>query len=229
MVVACLALGIALGGTSVAAIQALPKNSVGTKQLKSNAVTSAKVKNRSLLAADFKAGQLPQGPKGDPGAPGAPGAPGQQGQPGPFTDTLPAGKSQKGTWAVLGMTSGANQYYSAHISYNFPLAVAPTKHYIASGAPVPAGCSGSVSNPGAAAGHLCVFAAYNDPGATFAGLYDPSGGGFGAPGKFGEIVAFFSTGANQLDIVGTWAVTAAASSGPAGTPARPDGSTVTGN
>ena len=83
MVIACLALGVALGGTSVAAIQALPKNSVGTKQLKKNAVISSKVKNRSLLAVDFKAGQLPQGPKGDPGAPGAPGAPGQQGPPGP--------------------------------------------------------------------------------------------------------------------------------------------------
>lgn len=83
MVIACIALGVALGGTSVAAIQALPKNSVGTKQLKKNAVISSKVKNRSLLAVDFKAGQLPQGPKGDPGAPGAPGAPGQQGPPGP--------------------------------------------------------------------------------------------------------------------------------------------------
>jgi hypothetical protein len=40
MVVACIALSVALGGTSVAAIQALPKNSVGTKQLKRNAVTS---------------------------------------------------------------------------------------------------------------------------------------------------------------------------------------------
>ena len=40
MVIACIALTVALGGTSVAAIQALPKNSVGTKQLKRNAVTS---------------------------------------------------------------------------------------------------------------------------------------------------------------------------------------------
>ena len=38
MVVACLALGIALAGTSYAAIK-LPANSVGAKQLKRNAVT----------------------------------------------------------------------------------------------------------------------------------------------------------------------------------------------
>ncbi len=83
MVIACIALGVALAGTSVAAIQALPRNSVGTKQLKRNAVISSKVKNRSLLAVDFRAGQLPAGPPGTPGTPGAPGAPGQQGPPGP--------------------------------------------------------------------------------------------------------------------------------------------------
>ena len=59
MVIACLALGVALSGTSYAKILALPVNSVGTPQLKANAVTSAKVKNHSLLAVDFKPGQLP--------------------------------------------------------------------------------------------------------------------------------------------------------------------------
>ena len=100
MVIACLALGVALGGTSVAAIQALPRNSVGTKQLKRNAVTSVKVKNRSLLAVDFKAGQLPRGPKGDPGAPGAPGAPGQQGIQGVAGNPSTAGR--------VGSTLGAD-------------------------------------------------------------------------------------------------------------------------
>ena len=59
-IVSTLALFLALGGISYAAIQ-LPKNSVGTKQLRKNAVTGAKVKNASLLAKDFKAGQLPVG------------------------------------------------------------------------------------------------------------------------------------------------------------------------
>lgn len=56
MVVACIALSVALGGTSVAAIQALPRNSVGTKQLKNNAVTSPKVKNNSITGADVNEG-----------------------------------------------------------------------------------------------------------------------------------------------------------------------------
>ena len=78
---AFLALLIALGGTSYAAIT-LPANSVGTKQLKKNAVTSKKVKNRSLKAVDFASGQLPQGPKGDAGARGPQGVQGEKGDPG---------------------------------------------------------------------------------------------------------------------------------------------------
>jgi hypothetical protein len=50
MVVACLALLIALGGTSYAAIK-LPANSVGAKQLKKNAVTSLKVKSNAVTGA----------------------------------------------------------------------------------------------------------------------------------------------------------------------------------
>jgi hypothetical protein len=87
-VVATLALFIALGGTSVAAMT-LAKNSVkssniGKEQVKASdiaksAVDSTKVKDASLLAGDFKSGQLPtgatgakgpQGPKGLQGIPG---------------------------------------------------------------------------------------------------------------------------------------------------------------
>ena len=42
MIVACIALAVALGGTGYAAI-VLPANTVGTVQLKANAVTGPKV------------------------------------------------------------------------------------------------------------------------------------------------------------------------------------------
>jgi hypothetical protein len=83
---ATVAVFLALGGGAYAAIT-LPKNSVGTKQIKSNAVISSKIKNGSLLSKDFKAGQLPaglQGPKGDAGATGPPGATGATGLQGPI-------------------------------------------------------------------------------------------------------------------------------------------------
>jgi hypothetical protein len=68
-VVAYLALFVALGGSSYAAVT-LKRNSVKSENIAKNAVTSPKVKNGSLLFRDFKAGQLPagvQGPKGDKG------------------------------------------------------------------------------------------------------------------------------------------------------------------
>jgi hypothetical protein len=58
-VVATLALFIALGGTSVAAIQ-LGKNSVRAKQIAPGAVGTSEVKDRALKAIDFARGQLPQ-------------------------------------------------------------------------------------------------------------------------------------------------------------------------
>ena len=81
LVVSVIALSVSLGGTGYAAI-VLPADSVGTKQIKRNAITGAKVKNRSLLATDFKANQIPAGPTGANGANGASGAPGVPGVPG---------------------------------------------------------------------------------------------------------------------------------------------------
>ncbi len=61
----------------------LPRNSVGTLQLKQNAVTGAKVKNFSLLAVDFRRGQLPRGAQGPAGPAGSAGPQGPQGVQGP--------------------------------------------------------------------------------------------------------------------------------------------------
>ena len=84
------ALVIALGGTAYAA--SLPRNSVGTSQIRAkavknsdlgdSAVTSRKIKNRSLQAADFAAGQLVAGLNGSPGRAGFRGATGPTGPSG---------------------------------------------------------------------------------------------------------------------------------------------------
>lgn len=76
-VVGTLALFFALGGISYAAV-AVKKNSVGTKELRKNAVRGAKVKNGSLIAADVK-GRLAPGPTGAQGAKGPTGDQGIQG------------------------------------------------------------------------------------------------------------------------------------------------------
>lgn len=107
-VIATTALFVALGGTSYAAVT-LSKGSVKSRHLASNAVTSAKVKDGSLSARDFKAGQLPAGRDGAAGAQGptgvagerggdgasgpagAPGAAGARGEQGPAGERGPAG------------------------------------------------------------------------------------------------------------------------------------------
>jgi hypothetical protein len=75
-VVACIALFVALGGASYAAFK-LPKNSVGAKQLKKNAVTPAKLSQASKSAIAGPAGPRgvtgPQGPTGSEGPKGTPG------------------------------------------------------------------------------------------------------------------------------------------------------------
>lgn len=91
MLVSSLALFVALGGTSYAAI-VLPRNSVGSAQIRpkavkgselaTNAVTSNKVKDGSLLRDDFKPGQLVAGAPGLNGAAGDDGAPGLKGDTG---------------------------------------------------------------------------------------------------------------------------------------------------
>jgi Collagen triple helix repeat (20 copies) len=112
--IAYVALVLAMGGTSYAATT-LPANSIGTRQLQNGAVTGQKVRAHSLLAQDFKLGQLSsgvkgntgaaglQGPKGDSGTAGAQGpkgdtgATGPQGPQGPTGPAGPSGSAPAGT------------------------------------------------------------------------------------------------------------------------------------
>jgi hypothetical protein len=57
LIVAVMALIISMGGTGYAAFT-LPKNSVGTKQLKNGAITAAKVKRHSLTSAQIDVKKL---------------------------------------------------------------------------------------------------------------------------------------------------------------------------
>jgi hypothetical protein len=101
-----LALTIALGGTSYAAVT-LPHNIVGSAQIKpravknsdlgSNSVTSGKVKNRSLFAVDFKLGQIPAGPTGATGATGPAGPQGPAGVAAAYARVNATGALDSGT------------------------------------------------------------------------------------------------------------------------------------
>jgi hypothetical protein len=103
MTVALFALFVAMGGTGYAAFK-LPKNSVGSKQIKANAVNSSKVKDGSLLGGDFKSGQLPA--VGDPGPPTGPAG-------GDLSGTFPAPLIKPG--AVDGSKVAPNSLTGANI------------------------------------------------------------------------------------------------------------------
>jgi hypothetical protein len=71
-VISSIALFVALGGTGYAVTQ-LPRNSVGNRQLKANAVTSAKIRARAVQRSDLapaaRGGERgPRGPVGPAGA-----------------------------------------------------------------------------------------------------------------------------------------------------------------
>jgi hypothetical protein len=78
-VVAYLALFVALGGSSYAAVKVGSKqivnNSVASGDIRNNSLTSKDVRDRGLLAKDFKAGELPRGDTGPQGAQGLQGNP----------------------------------------------------------------------------------------------------------------------------------------------------------
>jgi hypothetical protein len=150
-VVGYLALFIALGGTSYAAVR-LPAGSVGTKQLRANAVTSGKVMNRSLRATDFAPGTLRRGPRGSEGPPGPAGS---------LSGTLPSGRTVRGRWAVGGTNpdTAPGDITSDAISFGAQLPSAPKRVFVF-GASGGTQCPGTAEAPAAAPGVLCIYVEY---------------------------------------------------------------------
>src|SRR4051794_550992 len=95
--VATLALFVALGGSSYAALTITGRNvkdgTLTSADLRDNSIKSVDIADASLLARDFKAGQLRTGPPGPQGAPGAQGAKGEAGARGAKGDTGARGTS----------------------------------------------------------------------------------------------------------------------------------------
>jgi len=157
---------------------------------------ACKSKETRLNLADF-------GAVGPPGAPGAPGVPGP---PGPFPDVLPSGEQLTGVFALGGGASGSDLGIT-QISFAYPLASAPTVQVIGAGAPTPAGCTGDVNSPGAAAGNLCIFTGLVQNSGSL-GTYEPVGGINGIASTFGIVLYVSSTSGGIFDYNGTWAVRA---------------------
>jgi hypothetical protein len=119
--IALLALFVALGGTSVAASSVLlPRNSVGTAQLRNGAVTKRKL-SKPIVASLQRAAkgtpgpQGPQGVQGPQGAQGPAGARGGQGVQGPKGATGTQGSpGSQGPAGPVGPSNVYTNYGSNH-------------------------------------------------------------------------------------------------------------------
>lgn len=199
-VIAYLALFVALGGTSYAAIK-LPRNSVGNKQLRSNAVTSGKVRNGSLRLSDFQSGALKRGPRGPQGPAGPAGA-----------STLGSAKTLRGRFEATSSTpaTGAGATATGAISFGAQLPSAPARNIVLSGTTTQ--CPGTVADPEAAPGQLCIYVGDRVNNGTIETITDSATAGglptVGGTSRQGAGVVVVSAAAGTFGARGSWAVTA---------------------
>jgi hypothetical protein len=172
LLVALLALFVALGGTSYAALK-LPKGSVGAKQLKKNSVTSPKVKPGSLLLSDFKRSQRlalrgPQGPQGLQGPQGTQGLQGPAGLPATklwakVSSATPSIVRNSGATGLEGPAAiGLTGVYRIAFDQNISNCLSVASISTADGGQPPAGQIGT--NNSAANPNAIVVATYNAAG-----------------------------------------------------------------
>jgi len=142
---------------------------------------------------------------------GAPGADGQTG----FTETLPVGKTEKGTWTLSASLAsslaieiiGPPPLYFTFVPVSFGIPVAggldgSHVHFVTT----PEGsCTGSVVNPTAASGHLCVYASEAPQHAGLMGIFKDGITTEGASSA-GAFLAF-AISADNASAFGSWAVT----------------------
>jgi hypothetical protein len=139
-VMATVAVFVALGGSSYAAIKVTGRNvkdsSLTGKDVKNSSLTTSDVKNASLLAVDFKSGQLPVGGRGPAGPQGLRGEPGDDGDPGqPATRLWAVINSDGSTARQSGVTSSAAAAPSGTYAVTFDRDVSGCSYQVTSGGP----------------------------------------------------------------------------------------------
>jgi hypothetical protein len=124
--------------------------------------------------------------------------------------TLGSGKTLRGVWAVDYIATAGSQYAFPYASFALRLAstpAAPFANIIDVGGSATANCPGTVTNPAAAAGQLCVYAA-RATNCTFQCIGNASGTSCNAADPFGFLISLRSSAAGGVVCNGTWAVTA---------------------
>ncbi len=214
-----IAVFLVLGGATAAAASQLGKNTVGAKQLKNNAVTSAKIKKEAVTGAKIKKGSVtganlnlsslgtvPSATNAShatsadtaKSADIANSSKNTTGLAGP----LASGQTLTGTVGSAGhQASGGDFIDETAISFQIPLASAPTLHLVPEGGPPTAQCPGTAQAPKAQPGSLCIYAE------LLSGATEVE---FGSLTRFGATLFLEDLEPAPVDyeLEGVWAVTA---------------------
>jgi hypothetical protein len=133
--------------------------------LKKGAVTPAKLAPAAKATLTGPMGATgPVGPQGPKGEPGPKGDAGEKGEPGTFLSALTSGKTLTGVYGISGhiQTSGDAGAEDA-ISFQIPLPEPPIEYIFTFDGDAPvAQCPGTVNEPAAAPGYLCLYEQIDD-------------------------------------------------------------------
>jgi hypothetical protein len=116
--------------------------------------------------------------------------------------TLASGQTMRGVYGGNIQASAGNPFIGGSFSFPFPLASAPsapTSNFIPAGGASTTNCPGTVANPTAAPGNLCVYESVN-VNSTFAA--------FAVANTIGAVLDLQVTATGFAWSYGTWAVTA---------------------
>jgi hypothetical protein len=155
------------------------------------------------------------GAKGATGATGAKGATGATGTTG-FTETLPGGKTETGTWSISAYNVPAEKELFDSISFPIPLEEGSEHSFVLSseeiekkeGPGFAAGCTGTVIHPSAPEGTLCFYGEREVHAENAFLIGTIFGGGSGYQPSGTTLVAFTTENGASYDGKGSWAVTA---------------------
>lgn len=185
--IALAALFVALGGTSWAALR-LGAGAVKTRNIAAEAVTRGKLADGAVTNGKVKPGSLAANRLSDSARSSLSGPPA----------VLPPGKTVKGTYAIDLTAAGSGEWGVDALSFGAAMSSQPKVKFVADGQPAPASCRGTVSDPKAARGYLCIFESIGMNRLVSLGAPTPTGG----------FIFINSAGAGEFESVGSWAATA---------------------
>jgi hypothetical protein len=176
-----------------------------------NGTNGAAGKNGTSVTSEAaSAGECPEG--GTKFTAGASTSKVCNGSPWTAGGTLPKGSTEKGSWSVTPIEAAypPATFGRGAISFGIPLQSAPTVQYVKEGETGVEHCPGTVANPKADEGFLCLYAAAGEHLGTISNTFEEAETwAVGANLLFVNVCPGCPTGHDPGFVVyGTWAVTA---------------------